>query len=117
MPDDPALAPRLRALLAAQARDGMPISYRQAADRLGLAPPGVIGRIGAALEVLMAEDAARGRPLLAAICVSRTGSGLPARGFFDKAAALGLFAGGPDGPEARAFHARELARLLAAYRG
>lgn len=115
MPDD--LIPRLRTLLAAQAREGAPISYRQAADRLGLVPPGVIGRIGAALEALMVEDAAQGRPLLAAVCISRSGSGLPARGFFDKAAGLGLFTGDPAGPEARAFHARELARLLEAWRG
>ena len=115
MPDD--LVPRLRALLAARARDGAPISYREAAERLGLVPPGMIGRIGAALEVLMAQDAAQGRPLLAALCVSRTGSGLPGRGFFDKAAGLGLFSGDPAGPEARAFHARELARVLDTYRG
>ena len=117
MPDPDDLAPRLRALLAAQAQVGVPVSYCQAADRLGLVPPGVIGRIGAALEALMEEDAAAGRPLLAALCLSRTGSGLPARGFFDKAAALGLFAGDPAGPAARAFHAGELVRLQAAYRG
>lgn len=115
MPDD--LLLRLRALLAARAQDGAPISYREAADRLGLVPPGMIVRLGAALEALMEEDAAHGRPLLAALCVSRTGSGLPGRGFFDKAAGLGLFSGDPAGPEARAFHARELVRLLDAYRG
>ena len=117
MPDPAELVARLRALLAAQARAGVPVSYRQAADRLGLVPPGAITRIGAALEALMEEDAAAGRPLLAALCVSRTGSGLPGRGFFDKAAALGLFGGDPAGPAARAFHAGELARLRAAYRG
>ena len=110
------LPPRLRALLEAQARAGTPISYREAADRLGLSPPGVIGRIGAALEVLMEEDAAAGRPLLAALCVSRVGTDLPRRGFFDMAARLGLFGGDPDGPEAQAFHARELSRLLVAHR-
>ncbi len=114
MPDP--LPPRLRALLEAQARAGAPLSYREAAARLGLAPPGVIRRLGAALEALMEEDAAQGRPLLAALCVSRGGSGLPGRGFFDKAAALGLFAGDPAGPEARDFHAREMSQLLAAHR-
>ncbi len=115
MPEpEPDLVPRLRALLAAQAQAGATISYREAAARLGLVPPGVIGRLGAALEVLMAQDAAQGRPLLAALCVSRTGSGLPGRGFFDKAAELGRFAGDPAGPEARDFHAREVSQLLAA---
>lgn len=104
---------RLRALLEGQARLGETISYREVAARLDLVPPGVIGRVGAALEVLMAQDAAAGRPLLAALCVSRLDPGLPRRGFFDMAARLGLFSGDPDGPEARVFHAHELSRLLA----
>lgn len=115
MPEpDPELVARLRALLVAQAQAGATLSYREAAARLGLAPPGMIARLGAALEALMAQDAGQGRPLLAALCVSRTGSGLPGRGFFDKAAELGRFAGDPAGPEARAFHAREMSQLLAA---
>lgn len=102
--------------MVAQARAGATISYREAATRLGLAPPGMIARLAAALEALMEEDAAQGRPLLAALCVSRSGSGLPGRGFFDKAARLGRFAGDPDGLEARAFHAREVSQLLEAHR-
>lgn len=111
MPDD--LVLRLRALLAARAQDGAPISYREAADRLGLVPPGMIARLGAALEALMEEDAADARPLLAALCVSRV-SGRPGLGFFLKAAELGLFSGDPAGPEARHFHASQLALLRAA---
>jgi hypothetical protein len=47
-----------------------------------LTPPQTIHRITQALEVLMAEDAAAGRPLLAALCISRSQQRLPARGFF-----------------------------------
>ena len=43
-------------------------------------------------------------------------TGIPARGFFLAAEALGVFAGDPTGPEARAFHAFELQRVLSFYR-
>lgn len=105
----------LRETLIARARSGGTISYRALADQLGLAPPQVIRRLTDALEALMAEDAAAGRPLLAALCVSRSQSGLPGRGFFVTAHDLGLFPGLPDTPEARAFHAAELARVLDAH--
>lgn len=117
MPDAAsALTDRLREVLLAQAQAGAVIGYRDLAARLGLQPPQVIRQLTEALEALMAADAAAGRPFLAALCVSRLGQGLPARGFFLAAAALGRFAGDADGPEARAFHGAELARLLAAQR-
>lgn len=47
-----------------------------------------IAELTAALEALMEEDAALGRPFRAVV-VSARGSVLPARGFFDKAAELG----------------------------
>lgn len=109
MPDE--LRTRLRLLLEAQA--GAAIQYRDAAARLGLGPPGAIARLTTALEALMEEDAADARPLLAALCVSRV-SGRPGLGFFLKAAELGLFSGDPAGPEARHFHASQLALLRAA---
>ncbi|MEO1688169.1 MAG: hypothetical protein AAFU61_09705 [Pseudomonadota bacterium] len=58
----------------------------------------------------MAEDAAARRPFRAAVMQARR-SALPARGFFEAAAALGRYAGPPEGPEAEAFHAAELAAL------
>ena len=63
----------------------------------------------------MDEDAAAGRPLLAAFAVSKARSGVPARGFFLKAQTLGLFSGDPEGREALEFHARELRRALRFY--
>jgi hypothetical protein len=59
----------------------------------------------------MAEDAAAGRPLLAALVISRTRDGLPAPGFFARARALGRYDGSERGPDAAAFHAAELAAV------
>lgn len=107
------LKDRLRVVLIEQARTGEPVTYRELAFRLGLTPPQTIHRVAQALEVLMAEDVMAGRPLLAALCVSRSQQRLPARGFFVTAEALGVFAGDPEGSEARNFHERELQRTLA----
>ena len=63
----------------------------------------------------MEDDVAAGRPMLAALCVSKIGPGIPARGFFLAAQVLGVFSGDPTGPEARAFQL-ELQRVLSFYR-
>ena len=110
------LKDRLRQVLVDQAQTASPITYKELADRLGLAPPQTIHRVTQALEILMAEDAAAGRPLLAALCVSRLKQSLPARGFFAMAEVLGIFSGDPEGPEAHAFHAQEFQRALTFYR-
>jgi hypothetical protein len=108
------LACRLRACLQGHATQGSrPISYQQAATALQLVPPHTIHQITNALEQLMAEDVAAGRPLIAALVVSKWRDGLPAPGFFECAAQLGRFAGAASGPDARAFHALELETALA----
>ena len=56
---------------------------------LGLTGAGTIARLTDALETLMEQDAAQGRPFRAAMINAR-GTDLPAPGFFDKAAALGF---------------------------
>lgn len=109
------LKDHLREALVDQAQTADLTTYKGLADRLGLVPPQTIHRIAEALEVLMAEDVAAGRPLLAALCVSRLQPGLPALGFFVAAQALGVFTGDPAGIEADTFHARELKRALAFY--
>jgi hypothetical protein len=109
------LKDRLRQILIDQARTGIPLTYGELADRLGLTPPQTIHRITQALEVLMAEDAAAGRPLLAALCISRSQQRLPARGFFVTAEILGAFTGDPNGAEARLFHEKELQNALDYY--
>lgn len=101
----------LRALLTDIARAGETRTYHQVARALGLEPPQTIHRLTVALERLMDEDATAGRPLLAAVAVSRTREGLPAPGFFAHARNLGRYDGPEKGPEAAAFHAAELAAV------
>ncbi len=105
----------LRDELLGRVRTGLPATYKELADRLALAPPRTVHRVTEALEQLMDEDAAAGRPLLATLAVSKARPGLPACGFFLKARALGLFSGDPEGREALEFHARELRRALRFY--
>jgi hypothetical protein len=109
------LKERLRHALIDQARTGTPTTYNELADRLGLEPPQTIRRLGEALEALMKDDVAADRPMLAALCVSKIRPRIPARGFFLAAQVLGVFSGDPTGPEARAFHADELQRVLSFY--
>ncbi|MCP5366435.1 MAG: hypothetical protein H6906_02855 [Hyphomicrobiales bacterium] len=108
---------RLRALLAARAQAGDLVTYGEAARELGLRPPNTIQQVAAALDALMAEDAAAGAPILAALVVGKRRDGLPAPGFF-QAARRHLGYTGPDaGPDARACHDRLLARVRAHWGG
>jgi hypothetical protein len=92
------------------------IGYGDLAQRLEIPGPGSIARLTAGLEVLMAADCARGRPLRAVLCTGRMTSGLPARGFFETAARLGRYEGLPEGSEAMAFAAAERAAVFGAAR-
>ena len=109
------LKEHLRRALIDQARIGSPTTYAELAKRLGLEPPQTIRRIAEALEILMQEDVAASRPILSVLCVSKTGTGIPQPGFFRAAQTLGVFSGDPTGPDAIAFHARELQRVLSLY--
>jgi Fe-S cluster biogenesis protein NfuA len=103
------LPARLRAHLETLDPDRTPISYGALARAMGLWMPGSVAKITGALETTMREDAAAGRPFIAARAVSRSKRGRPGKGFFDLARAL---ARGPDHDESEAdFHARELRRL------
>jgi hypothetical protein len=107
----------LRDALTEQAKTGAPVAYGELARRLKLQPPHTIHRLTEALERLMEEDAAAGRPLLAALAASKTKRGLPGPGFFLKAQRLGIFAGEADGPDADGFYAEALQRAVAYYGG
>jgi hypothetical protein len=109
------LKERLRQALIDQAKAGSPTTYAELATRLGLEPPNTIRRVAEALEDIMKDDVAAGRPLLSALCVSKTRTGIPRAGFFLTAQALGVFSGDAGGPEAVAFHARELQRVQSFY--
>lgn len=112
-----ALRDRLRRHLIELVRAGRLATYKELAEYLGLKPPQTIHQLTRLLEILMAEDAAAGQPLLAAICVGRLRGNLPAPGFFLAAGTLGLFEGMPEEPRAREFHLRELGRLADFYNG
>lgn len=106
---DPVDLAALRALLTDIARVGETRTYQQVAQALNLEPPQTIHRLTVALERLMDEDVTAGRPLLAAVVISRTRDGLPAPGFFAHARKLGRYNGPEKGSEAAAFHKAELA--------
>ena len=91
---DPALAKRIREILAGRNAGDPFITYQALASALGLQPPGTIQRVAAALEQTMREDVAAGRPMIAALVISRAGD-MPRRGFFDLAVSLGRL---PDDP-------------------
>jgi len=76
----------LEVRLAALAATQQCITYGALARDLGLR----VSALTAELEALMTVDAAKHLPLRAALCEGRLSQGLPAKGFFDKAAALGL---------------------------
>lgn len=86
MSDAAGLMPRLTARLYDLARSRQTQTYGSMARDLGCR----IGDLTAALESLMEADAAQNRPLRAALCEARLTPGLPAPGFFAKAAALGF---------------------------
>ena len=100
---------QLAELLARARRQQRTLTYLEVADALGMPGPGRIHKTTRLLETLLARDAQAGRPLRAALVVSRTGSGRPARGFFERAQQLGLH----DGHDPEGFHARLLAQLFA----
>lgn len=103
----------LRANLQLVAGLGVTLTYHQAARGIGLRPPHVIHSVTGLLEALMDDDAAAGRPFIAALVVSRARDGLPALGFFETARRLGRFTGDPFGEETIAYHAAELALATA----
>ena len=107
-PDPESQLAQLRANLRMVAALQATITYHEAARGLDLTPPHVIHSVTTLLETLMAEDAGRGHPFIAAMVVSRR-DGLPARGFFEAATRLGRFHGDPWSAEALAWHAAELA--------
>lgn len=94
----------LEARLAALAAAGETMTYGALARDLGWR----LSDLTAALERLMELDTAAGHPLRAALLRGRLSGDLPARGFFDKAVALGHNVSDPSG-----FAVRQRAALKA----
>jgi len=107
-PVDRELARRLRAVLAAAARDGRIVTYRELAAEAAVDEPHRIHKVTLALEALIEEDHEAGRPLIASFAASRARGGLPGRGFFLLLAELGRYDGPPDGPAAERAYQEEL---------
>ncbi|RDD60528.1 hypothetical protein [Ferruginivarius sediminum] len=104
------IAELLRPVLRQAARQGRTLTYRDLAARAGVPPPHSIHKTTEALEDLVREDHAEGRPLLAAVAVGKAGQ--PRPGFFQLLRQLGRYDGPDSGPEAGQWHARELDAAL-----
>lgn len=99
---------RVVAVLRDKARRRETIAYIDLALAASVPPPKTIHQLTHMLEDRVREDAAAGRPLLAAIAVRKPPASTPARGFFILLEELGLYEGPSDGPEAAARHWRLL---------
>lgn len=103
---------RLRAALTAVAAEERTILYRDLAAQAEAPVPHRIHSLTLALEELIRNDHAAGRPLLAAVAVSRGPEGIPGRGFFQLLQELGRYDGPDSGPAAQEAHRRELRTLF-----
>ena len=111
----------LRSALLDCALAGESVTYNVLAARVGFPGPHRIHRLTELLEIMIREDHAAGRPLLAAVAVSRAqrnaaGDGIPGRGFFHLLAELGRYDGPDQGPAAAQAHADELRTAQAYWR-
>ena len=91
------------ALAAAAAADRL-VTYAELADAAGITGRHRINRLTGWLEDELEREVRTGTRLLTARVISRARGGLPAPGFFHKCAALGIYDGPEDGPQAFAFH-------------
>ena len=115
---DQDLQERLRRVLTLCATAGETLAYRDLAQRAEVPGPHSIHRLTLALEAMIRDDHAAGRPLLAALAVGRAQRGadgrpLPGRGFFHLLAELGRYDGPDHGPAAAACHAGEVEKAQA----
>ncbi|UUX51216.1 hypothetical protein NUH88_05870 [Nisaea acidiphila] len=111
-PPAPDWYPRLLEVLERYARERRCIAYAELAAEAAIPGPKAIHKLTEALERLVSRDHAEGRPLRAAVVVSKSGRKLPAPGFFQHCAALGLYFGPDRGAQAELFHRLELDRLF-----
>ncbi len=104
-----ALSNRVRAYLEDLSEDEVPVTYGALARALGLWAPGSIAKVTRALETTMREDAAAGRPFIAARAVGRGPAKRPGKGYFELARTLSR---GPlEGESEADHHSAELRRI------
>ena len=111
-----ALIDKLRRALLDCVGAGETVTYSELAARVDFPGPHRIHRLTELLEFMVREDHAAGRPLLAALAVSRSQHGSPGRGFFQLLAELGRYDGPEQGPEGAAAHAAEMKAAVAFWR-
>src|SRR3546814_12706320 len=102
--DDQSLMAPLRQALLDCAAAGATITYQELAQRASFPAPHTIHRLTLLLEAMAREAHAAGRPLLAALAVSRTptcphGGGIPGRGSFQLLTQLAPPHGPAPGPQ------------------
>lgn len=102
---------RAEMALETAVRSQRTITYAMLAEAATIPAPHRIHQLTVWLEETMRIDHAAGRPLRAAIVISRNRAGLPAPGFFETCHALGLYSGSHHGVEAVRFHQMMLAQL------
>ena len=98
----------LRRLLTEAARRRSTVRYADLARAAQVPAPHTIHKTAELLEELLREDHAAGRPLLAALAVSRRDDATPAPGFFQLLTELGRYSGADRGQAAVAAHRLEL---------
>jgi|GEM_PF-57522 len=105
------LRDRIRAHLVNLSAADVPMTYAKLARAMALYLPGSIAKVTQALEATMVEDAENGVPFLASLVVSKVGQGNAAKGFLERARALGR---GPGfGEDDRAYYKREFTGAVA----
>lgn len=95
---------RAEMALATARQAGRIITYAELADAATIPKPHRIHKLTAWLESTMHKDRLAGKPLRAALVVSRNRDGLPAPGFFMLCNELGLYQGAVSGQQAAKFH-------------
>ena len=99
-------------ILGTACRANQTITYTELADAANVTKPQRIYKLTAWLESTMREDHAAGKPLRAALVISRNRGGIPAPGFFMICNELDLYHGAPYGPEAIQFHNATITNLF-----
>ena len=105
------LRDRIRVHLVNSSPEDLPMTYGKLARAMALYLPGSIAKVTQALEATMVEDAENGVPFLASLVVSKVGQGSAAKGFLQKARALGRGPGFDE--DDRAYYKREFTGAVA----
>ena len=100
-------------LLLSLARQQQCITYAELATNAQIPSPHRIHKLTQHLEARTAEHARTQAPILAALVISKRGTGLPADGFFACCASHGIQAN--TGESMHAFHARLLSQVFRAF--